>query len=77
MVLNCLQYVKIQIIYDHLLGISGGVSFFTYFPTTPSFIVLKSFFLDSIFKILLKNNDESMYCERQLDSVNSYLGLDD
>ena len=38
---------------DHSLGISGGVSFFTYFPTTPSFIVLWSFFLDSIFKIAL------------------------
>lgn len=31
------------------LCISGGVSFFTYFPTTPSFIVLSLLFLDNIF----------------------------
>lgn len=34
----------------HILGISGGVSFFTYFPTTPSLIVLRSlFFRDNMF----------------------------
>lgn len=29
----------------YVLGISGGVSFFTYLPTTPSLIVRKSLFL--------------------------------
>lgn len=38
---------------NNLLGISGGVSFFTYFPTTPSLIVLSLFFLDNILLVAL------------------------
>lgn len=38
-----------SVVHTLIIGISGGVSFLTYLPTTPSFIVLNSlFFLDSI-----------------------------
>lgn len=57
-----LTAVHVDVYYTshHLLGISGGVSFFTYLPTTPSFIVFKSFFLDNIilrlyYIIMIKN----------------------
>lgn len=38
-----------------LLGISGGVSFLTYLPTTPSFIVLSLLFRDNISQWLDSN----------------------
>lgn len=42
----------------YILGISGGVSFFTYLPSTPSLIVLKSLFLrDSILKGRRRNQN--------------------
>lgn len=42
-------YILRTSLHHILLGISGGASFFTYFPTTPSLIVLRSlFFRESI-----------------------------
>lgn len=47
-----------QIPVRYILGISGGISFFTYLPTTPSLIVLRSlFFFDSILHVGLIGNE--------------------
>lgn len=48
----------------YVLDISGGVSFFTYLPTTPSLIVLRSlFFFDSMSRGFVDNGIENVKTE--------------
>lgn len=54
-----------------LLGISGGVSFFTYLPTTPSLIVRRSLFLrDSMFTAGLDRQMTRCQTREELTSKN-------
>lgn len=52
------EWEEKQVPVRYILGISGGVSFFTYLPTTPSLIVLRSlFFFDSMLRVGLTGNE--------------------